>query len=1156
MNKRVFTAGLGWHSAIMANGKWYDSGMATIERQRDGDKIYLNLSWPGLPVRQCWQLQENQGAVRWIVYTDVCEPIKLERMTAGIMMDSEYDSWIAGLEEGRFPEPESSWLNIFIPEGTLPIIGALPVQGRPGIIIENASAALPLLQTAPAQEGARCLRFELSPESPIIPVGRYRHFDFKVRIVQPDLFEEVKAKVQNDQNELRCLTKGHLRIAVGHSAVSIFWQERLLSEGSGLFSAVRVGRQWYDSSSCRWHLSRLNQWSICLELDWHPLPLRQYWQLDLLNDFTLSWKVISRPDPGLHIEEQTAGLVLNEDYRQWFGGYEKNDFPETGEVWQELYRSDLKTIGVPAQADWPGVMFTQAGKGGGELVIQVPKKDLSGRYLQTARRESAGSFVIPDFEQLIRFSPDSHLIKEHLNAESERVVLERGIEKGSTRLIAENGRLRLFRFDCEITRDIGIHTAFLCSDRWYDSSQAEWIVKKTETDRLLVEIRFWSFPMIQFWELGLDQEDKLSWMVRAELKEAAEIEEEKAGVVVSGDYRRWFNSFEQGLFPEQFTYWHDVIRNRDGEVFGTYPEKEFPAVMFQVDSEHLSLIQNTDSIVSGRVLQAQKKYPKEIQRRFAGGYDYFQGTFRLARAEEVDAYVRKSRPLETEAEACFIYGDTAQLHDRIAGAVEFETKMKHLRERSDADGRPLRLKIGVSRYNFFCLERIAQFLLLQTGRQADLRSISLNLFPLTRLQRNFLEYLDELKAALRGYEDLEFFLCDEDLFRILTTVYVQASPGNERQLLRMLGVVCEHAFIGPQIVVIDPFHRCNANCVHCWVHTPKIKHSLEFLDRKITLEQFRKIADDLSDLLADKIIFQGDGEPLLNPDFFSMVEYARRKGLEVSFFTNGILLNEENVRRAVELGVNEIFCSLPAGTAEVFGKVNTRQKPEVFGSILKNLETLTRLKKTKQVKTPRLIVTHVIHNLNARELTEMARNDINIKADVMRFYLVRLDENIRFLQLSRDDVQAIRDQLIDVRKMVEENPGTELLDTTQFQLDNMGEDTAEWSKNIFLERGCVLGWNFSLIPAAGDVSFCCHLRTVGYLDKNSFREIWESEEYACYRRQAKFMKQNMNVEFLNGTRLYDEYCEHCDTHQVIRDVWEQLRQYKLEEFITVNETQK
>ena len=146
---------------------------------------------------------------------------------------------------------------------------------------------------------------------------------------------------------------------------------------------------------------------------------------------------------------------------------------------------------------------------------------------------------------------------------------------------------------------------------------------------------------------------------------------------------------------------------------------------------------------------------------------------------------------------------------------------------------------------------------------------------------------------------------------------------DDDDLVRLLGIISEHTFIGPRVIVIDPHHRCNTNCTHCWVHTPKIKHTDEFLNMSFPFERFKKLIDDAAKLKVKTIILQGDGEPLLHPKSLEMLKYAKSKGLEARFFTNGILLNERVAKTVVDIGVDEIYCSFPAGTPETYKIINS-----------------------------------------------------------------------------------------------------------------------------------------------------------------------------------------------------------------------------------------
>jgi len=316
------------------------------------------------------------------------------------------------------------------------------------------------------------------------------------------------------------------------------------------------------------------------------------------------------------------------------------------------------------------------------------------------------------------------------------------------------------------------------------------------------------------------------------------------------------------------------------------------------------------------------------------------------------------------------------------------------------------------------------------------------------------------------------------------------------------------------------------------VHNPLIHHQQEFLDRKFDYDMFKSIINDAAELKVDGIILQGDGEPLLYNRFFDMLRYARSKDMGIMFFTNGSLIGEMEAKEIVELGIREIYCSFPAGNAETYKNVTTSMSGEIFNRIVRNLKRLIQIKRERKRQNPKLIMTHVIHALNHHELIEMAKLDVEIGTDAARFYLIRLDDNNKHLKLSEKELEVIKEDLPIAARIFKEN-NIDFVDNIKFQLNHYDNNTGAWSKDIFLEEGCLVGWYFCLIPALYDVSMCCHLRTTGYLAKQSFKELWNSREYRRYRIKAKFLKDNKDFTFPNGVKLYDEHCEHCDNHQTL-----------------------
>ncbi len=113
----------------------------------------------------------------------------------------------------------------------------------------------------------------------------------------------------------------------------------------------------------------------------------------------------------------------------------------------------------------------------------------------------------------------------------------------------------------------------------------------------------------------------------------------------------------------------------------------------------------------------------------------------------------------------------------------------------------------------------------------------------------------------------------------------------------------------PIIMDIEPTQRCNYKCVMCIRFAEKRKD--------MTFEEFKRIIDEQFGLIEVKI--QGAGEPLLNNDFFKMVDYAMEKRLWVRTTTNGSLLHlNDNHRKLVDSKIHDINISIDGATKDVY----------------------------------------------------------------------------------------------------------------------------------------------------------------------------------------------------------------------------------------------
>ncbi len=762
------------------------------------------------------------------------------------------------------------------------------------------------------------------------------------------------------------------------------------------------------------------------------------------------------------------------------------------------------------------------------------------------------------------------LEETHIRKELRRIKM-RMISNGDLKIwLDDASRLRLFYKNVELTKGYGLSSSILSEGVWHHSHETVFEAEKISENQMRIFVFFPGIPIHQEWLIKIDSRESISYEVNTELIDNMRIDNLKADFFISKSYFRRVYKLEDVVFPQEFNASWNILSNmpKDNFIGCTSLKPEYPSICLESSSgvKNLFSAGNTDFVLSSRVLEAQIEEIDEYLK--PGVYEHFKIHIQFypdkSVLEDMLAKIRTQKQLEEEnrkkgvfeyfkkepadllscKEGCiYLYGDSDLLHDKISGVPGDFNKIIGKIKKIAGKGS---FYIGVSRYNFFCLHVIAQYIADIIGQRIDLRSLNITFLPGCNLYASFGIYLNELTRRLSQHK-IYFYLKDTGLLELLETISSQADQYNERDLLRLLGVIAEHPFIGPQTIVLDTYHQCNTDCVHCWIHTPRRKNPGQIRELEMDINLYKQIIDDAAKILCDEIIIQGDGEPMLDDRFMEMITYARNKGLKVLFFTNGILLDKKKAAEIINLEINEIFCSLPAGTAKTYALINSKQSENSFSLIEKNLKNLIGMRNNAGRSKPLLQMTHVIHNLNYHEIEEMARFDASIGADKVRFYLVRLDNNIKPLKLKSSHIKSIQESLERIEPFLKAK-GIELQDNIHFQLQHYNPESGDWSGETFSNMGCPVGWFFSLALFKGEVSMCCHLRIVDILKEKSFAQIWDSVRYNEVRIYAKYLNKHKNEHFLNGRKLFDDSCRHCDTHQVILRINQLMNKYHLDKF--------
>ena len=132
------------------------------------------------------------------------------------------------------------------------------------------------------------------------------------------------------------------------------------------------------------------------------------------------------------------------------------------------------------------------------------------------------------------------------------------------------------------------------------------------------------------------------------------------------------------------------------------------------------------------------------------------------------------------------------------------------------------------------------------------------------------------------------------------------------------------------VVVWNVTPACNLACSHCYAATAGGQ-------KVLSTEQALAVIDDLAGFKVPVILFSG-GEPFARPDIRSLAEYAKSKGLRVTFSTNGTLIDDNLADWIRDLGVSYVGISID-GTEKIHDEFRRRE-----GAYRLSLDAIRRLR--------------------------------------------------------------------------------------------------------------------------------------------------------------------------------------------------------------------
>jgi MoaA/NifB/PqqE/SkfB family radical SAM enzyme len=268
----------------------------------------------------------------------------------------------------------------------------------------------------------------------------------------------------------------------------------------------------------------------------------------------------------------------------------------------------------------------------------------------------------------------------------------------------------------------------------------------------------------------------------------------------------------------------------------------------------------------------------------------------------------------------------------------------------------------------------------------------------------------------------------------------------------------------PSYFVIETSSLCNFFCSIC-------PHKFMPVDRKgiMDLKLFKNILSQIKDY-AKVIQLYWMGEPLLNENIFYKIKLCKNvTQAKVITSTNGSLLNDENIIRLLESGVDKIIVSMDAATNN-----------DIYSNIRKggNLKQL---------------------NKSVEKLIAENRKK-NKKTEIF----------LQFIQLYENESQ--KEAFLNRWSKLDCMTSLSYLYSWCNQMPDLSEKSAFLSPMIGTERvACSDLWFKACIRFDGEVSLCCfdwnNSVSLGSLENDNLRTIWNNKlinQIRLEHRENKF----------------------------------------------------
>jgi radical SAM protein with 4Fe4S-binding SPASM domain len=255
----------------------------------------------------------------------------------------------------------------------------------------------------------------------------------------------------------------------------------------------------------------------------------------------------------------------------------------------------------------------------------------------------------------------------------------------------------------------------------------------------------------------------------------------------------------------------------------------------------------------------------------------------------------------------------------------------------------------------------------------------------------------------------------------------------------------------PNYLLIEPVSACNLRCIMCFQIDETFTKNKNLMGQ-MDFELFKKIIDEAFEGGTKAITIASRGEPTLHPKLGEMLEYCNGKFFELKLNTNATRLNEKLIHKILQSDVTDMVFSIDSYEKKEYESIRVKG---VFEDVLSNIK---KFKEIKEKSYP---------NSNCATRVSGVKFDSNQNQEKFKEFWERYVEHVVMVEMENR------------------------WDTYNNPTEIAGDNPCDY----LWERMYV--W-FDGICNPCDADYKSEL-SVGNIQKNSLREIWNGEKYSKLR---------------------------------------------------------